>query len=102
MILETVKREVDIPIMFKCDICGKVVKLENEYDIKYNSKVEKIMATIKYEVPTGGYCESAEKIEKHCCSATCVRKAISSIPYGGKITIPNSKYFDNENKSCYF
>ena len=74
------------PVEFRCDICGSVYKIEDEYDIKYHADLRQQMAVLEYYFPSdkGGDC----KDEIHCCSTECLTKAIKRIPFSANITIP--------------
>lgn len=94
MILKTIKQEriVEVPVAFKCDICGMIVEIQDEYELKYQNKVSDQMAVVKYGHPGGGHGGDVEE-ELHCCSTECVTKAIKRVPFDATITIPMSKSF---------
>lgn len=97
MILKTIKQEktieIEIPVAFQCDICGKIIEIHDEYELKYYNKVADQMAVVKYDHPSGGFRDDTVYEELHCCSSECVAKAIKRVPFRATITIPMSKGF---------
>lgn len=90
---QTVVVEKDVSISFKCDICGRVITLDSDYDITYKNKVSDHMAVVKYGHPSGGHDSRTIYEVLHCCSSDCVFKAIKKVPFDAKISIPMGDYF---------
>jgi hypothetical protein len=91
-----IERTVKKPFVFMCDICKQQFVLQSEYDIDNYGDVAKQMAVIKYSYPVGAYQERTESAELDCCSASCLARALSKVPFGAEITIPFGGFFDRD------
>lgn len=83
----------EIPVRYKCDICGREFELIDDYDLEYESDVSKQMSVVRYGHPSGGFRDDTIYEELHCCSSECVLKAIKKVPFDATITIPMSENF---------
>lgn len=79
------------PIKFQCDVCKRVFELTDEYDIKYYSDLKYQMAVLEYYYPLDKGGDGNDII--HCCSTDCLAKAIKTIPFDAKITIPMRGFY---------
>ena len=95
MILKTIKQTitVDVPTEIKCDVCGNIVAITSEYELKSKNKASDHMAVVTYGYPSGGFSNNVILHKLHCCCTNCVAAAIKKVPFDATITIPMSDKF---------
>ena len=89
-ILKYIKQNTvkEYPVEFQCDVCKKVFKLKDKYEIVNHSNIEQQMAVVSYIAPAGW---DYKAIEIHCCSTKCLINVLNDMNVdirGAKIKIP--------------